>query len=175
MAQKRVQIDWREDEAAFYELYKQEKDYQSRARLQALWLLRQGHSLKQVAALIGVHYRTLQDWITWYRRGGIAEVRQHHHGGNHGGTKRRLTAEQEVELKARATAGEIRTIQDGVIWAEEIHQVAYTYWGMRWVFQRLGLKKKVPRPTSPKASAKLQEAWKKGDSLLNCRKLAART
>ena len=31
-----------------------------------------------------------------------------------------------------------------------------------WVFYRLGLKKKVPRPKSPEASAQQQEAWKKG-------------
>lgn len=47
-------------------------------------------------------------------------------------------------------------------WAKESHQVVYTYLGMRWVFYRLGLKKKVPRPRSPKALAEEQEAWGKG-------------
>ena len=51
---------------------------------------------------------------------------------------------------------------DGVDWADKEHQVNYTYWGMRSVFQRLNLTKTVPRPKSPKASAEDQDAWKKG-------------
>lgn len=91
----------------------------------------------------------------------ISEVLQHRHGG-HGGPERRLTPEQEAELKAKAVRGEIRTIHDAVTWAKQVHGVDYSYWGMRWVFDRLALKKKVPRPKSPQASAQAQEAWKKG-------------
>lgn len=158
---RRLCIEWQEDEQTLQGLYKREKDHQNRTRLQALWLLRQGHSVKEAAPLVGVHYRTLQQWISWYRRGGLAEVLAHRHGG-HGGPKRRLTAEQEAALKAKAKTGEIRTIGDGVVWAKQRYQVEYTYWGMRWVFARLGLTKKVPRPRSPRASAQQQEAWKKG-------------
>jgi hypothetical protein len=88
-------------------------------------------------------------------------IQQQHPKGRLPGPERRLNSEQEAELKAKAERGEIRTIQDGVEWAKT-HDVAYTYWGMRWVFDRLDLKKKVPRPKSPKASAEEQEAWKKG-------------
>lgn len=158
---RRLQIDWRQSEEELYERYKQEKDYQNRTRLHALWLLRQGRTMKEVAAWVGVHYRTIQEWAAWYRQGGLAEVLRHRLGG-HGGQERRLKAEQEAELKAKAEAGEIRTIYDGVDWAKKTHQVEYSYWGMRWVFYRLGLKKKVPRPKSPEASAEQQEAWKKG-------------
>ncbi len=154
-------IDWQEDEQTLYELYKQEKDPQHRTRLHALWLLRQDRPLRHVAELVGVHYRTLQAWVAWYRQGGVADVLQHRHGG-HGGQVRRLTRVQEAELQAKAAAGEIRTIQDGVAWAQETYAVAYSYWGMRWVFDRLALRKKVPRPTSPQASADQQAAWKKG-------------
>jgi transposase len=69
-----------------------------------------------------------------------------------------------AELKAAASAGQVRSIWDGVQWAQEQHDVRYTYWGMRGVFARLGLRKKVPRPRNPKASAEQQEAWKKGGS-----------
>ena len=162
----RLQIEWRESEEELRKLYKQEKDHQSRTRLQALWQLRQGRGMKEVAELVGVHYRTVQEWVAWYRQGGIAEVLRHRLGG-HGGKERRLTTEQEAGLEAKAVAGEIRTIQDGVDWAKQTHQVEYTYWGMRWVFQRLGLTNKVPRPKSPKASAEQQEAWKKGGSAPN--------
>ena len=160
MAQ-RLQMTWQQDQETLERLYKQEKDYQNRTRLQALWLLRQDRAMAEVASIVGVHYRTLQEWIAWYRRGGTAEVLAHRHGG-HGGAERRLTPSQEAELKAKAEAGEIRTLWDGVHWAQEAHGVKHTYWGMRRVFDRLELKKKVPRPKSPKASAVQQEAWKKG-------------
>ena len=52
---RRLQIDWRESEEELYERYKQEKDYQNRMRLHALWLLRQGRMMKEVAELVGVH------------------------------------------------------------------------------------------------------------------------
>lgn len=156
-----LRIDWQEDEQTLYDLYKKEKDTQKRTRLHALWLLRKGHPLRETAGLIGVHYRTLQDWVAWYRRGGLDEVRQHRRGG-HGGRKSRLTPQQEARLKELAGQGEIRTIWDGVVWAKEACGVGYTYWGMRWVFARLRLKKKVPRPIAPQASLEAQEEWKKG-------------
>lgn len=103
----------------------------------------------------------MQGWIAWYRQGGLAEVLSRRHGG-HSGPARRLSPTQKAELKAKAEAGEIRAIGEGVAWAAETHKVAYTYWGRRWVFARLGLRPKVPRPRSPKASEADQMAWKKG-------------
>jgi len=125
---RRLQIEWQEDETTLQTLYKQTQDHQDRTRLQALWLLRQGRTMKEVARLVGVHYRTMQEWVVWYRRGGVAEVLAHRHGGPRS-SKRRLTSEQEAELKDKTEAGELRTIWDGVKWAQETHQVTYTYWG----------------------------------------------
>ena len=163
MAQ-RLQVEWQEDEATLKQYYLSEKDAQNRTRLQALWQLRRGRTIAEVAEMVGKHPRTVQDWVAWYRQGGLEEVLRHRHGG-HGGRQSWLTDEQEDELKAAATAGEVRCIQDGVQWAQEQHGVTYTYWGMRRVFVRLGLRKKVPRPRNPQASAEQQEAWKKGGSV----------
>lgn len=77
-----------------------------------------------------------EEWVAWYRQGGVAEVRRHRYGG-HGGKQPSLTLEQEAALKAKATAGEIRTIWEAVEWAEKGFGVEYSYWGMRWVFARL--------------------------------------
>ena len=161
MRGRRLQIEWHEDEKTLYDRYRQEKDHQNRTRLQALWLLRRGHTMKEVASIVGVHYRTLQDWVGWYRQGGLEEVLRRRHGG-HGGKRRRLTPQQEEMLKERARQGAFRTIWDAVHWVEQTFGVTYTYWGMRWVFDRLGLKKKVPRRVASRASAAEQEAWKKG-------------
>jgi transposase len=161
---RRLQVEWQEDEATLKQYYLSEKDAQNRTRLQALWQLRRGRTIAEVAEMVGKHPRTIQDWVAWYRQGGLVEVLRHRHGG-HGGRQSWLTDEQEDELKAAASAGEVRCIQDGVQWAQEQHGVTYTYWGMRRVFARLELRKKVPRPRNPQASAEQQEAWKKGGSV----------
>jgi len=46
-------------------------------RLQALWLLRKGEYLYQVAAVVGCYPQTVQDWVAWYRKGGLEEVMKH--------------------------------------------------------------------------------------------------
>jgi len=161
---RRLQIEWQEDEATLRQCYLSERDAQNRTRLQALWQLRRGRTISEVAELVGKHPRTIQDWVAWYRQGGLAEVLRRRHGGQ-GGKQSWLTDEQMDELKAAASAGEVRCIQDGVQWAEERHGVTYTYWGMRGVFARLELRKKVPRPRNPQASVEQQEAWKKGGSV----------
>ena len=61
------EVAWQEDEATLFELYKQETDHQNRTRLQALWLLRSGRKLQEIADTLGIHYRTLQSWVGWYR------------------------------------------------------------------------------------------------------------
>jgi len=172
MRGRRLQIDWQEDEQTLYNLYKKEKDAQRRTRLHALWLLRKGHSLREAARIVGVHYRTLQDWVAWYRLGGLDEVLRRRHGG-HGGRKSRLTPQEEARLKELAYQGEIRTIWDGVIWAKEMCGVPYTYWGMRWVFARLNLRKKVPRPIATQASVEAQEEWKRGGLAAELRQVGA--
>ena len=163
-----ISIIWHDEADQLDAQYKAEKDPQRRVRLHALWLVRLGHSMKAVAPLVGIHYRTIQQWISWYRAGGLTEVLGHRHGG-HAGRRSWLSAAEESQLKTRAEAGQVRSIWDGVEWAQSHCGVAYTYWGMRQVFARLGLKKKGPRPRSPKASQADQVAWKKGDSRSNYR------
>lgn len=164
MRGRKLQVDWQEDEQTLYQLYKQEKDHQDHTRLQALRLLRQGRTEKEVAQIVGVHLRTVQRWVAWYREGGVGEVLRHRHGGQ-GGREPKLTPEQGQALKEQACRGEFRTIWDGVRWVKEKFGIEYTYWGMRWVFERLGLKKKVPRRVAPQAVGQAQEAWNKGAQL----------
>ena len=156
-----LSIVWHEDASEFEVRYKAEPDLQRRTRLHALWLVRLGHTVQSAASVVGIHLRTLQQWLAWYRQGGLSAVLAHRHGG-HAGRVSRLSAPEEATLKTIAAAGQIGSIWDGVVWAQTHGGVTYTYWGMRTVFARLGLKKKVPRPRSPKASDQAQHAWKKG-------------
>jgi transposase len=158
---RKLQVEWRDDADRLAAQYRAEKTGAKRTRLHALWLIRQGKTMSETARLVGAHERTVQAWMDWYRAGGVAEVLAHTQGG-HAGAGRRLSPAQEHALLTKAKAGEIRTIADGVAWAWTYCQVRYSYWGMRHVFARLKLRLKVPRPRNPKATAEMQEAWKKG-------------
>lgn len=154
---RRLHVERQEDEATLKEYYLSEKDMQNRTRLQALWQLRRGRTIVEVAELDS----GLGCLVSPGRFGGGAL--QHRHGG-HSGKQSWLSDDQMDELKAAASAGKMHCIQDGVQWVQEKHGVTYTYWGMCGVFGRLGLRK-VPRPRNPQASVEQQEAWKKGGSV----------
>ena len=161
MCARRLHIEWQEDADTLFRLYKEEEEPELRVRWHALWLLRRGYTVAEVEKVLGVHERSVRRWIKWYRVGGVAEVRRHRRGGRQGRTPK-LTPEQQEQLKARAAEGHFRTIEDAVEWVRETFKVEYTYWGMRSLFVRLKIKRKVPRPVAVKADAEAQAAWKKG-------------
>ena len=151
MSGRKLRIEWHDDAATLYRLYQEQEDRQDRTRLRALWMLRQGRPMKEVAQTLGVHYQTLRGWVGWYRQGGAKEVLSRRHGG-HGGKQRRLTPQQEKLLSAQASAGRFRTLWEAVDWVRDELGVTYTYWGMRWVFDRLDLKKEASRWIAPQPS-----------------------
>jgi transposase len=158
------EMEWEQNAEELFEAYRQEEDVQRRTRLQALWLLRQGRSLEEVSQIVGVSYRTLQRWVAWYRRGGLAEVLARTPGHGARGGRSYLTAEQEAQVKAQADSGAFRTAQEAAQWIQQQWGTRYTSKGIYGLFHRLKLRKKVPRPQSELASAEAQAAWKKGGS-----------
>lgn len=156
-----LRLDWKDSEPELYECYRKATDHQDRTRLHALWRVRNGDTIAEVAETVGVCYESVRRWLDWYRTGGLAEVLSRRHGGS-GGPERRLSEEQEQALVGKAERGELSTIWDGVEWAREEADAEYSYWGMRHVFERLDLKKNLPRRQAPKADPIRQEAWKKG-------------
>jgi transposase len=124
--------------------------------------VRQGHRVSQAAQLIGVHYRTAQEWIAWYKQGGLAQVRSRKRGGV--GRQPRLSAEQKEALCANARSEGLVSVKDGLRFVQEQFGVTYTESGMSKVFASLSLRKKVPRPRHAKASQDVQERFKKGGS-----------
>lgn len=151
---------WQEDAESLWRYYRTEGDPQVGRRVQALWLLRQGRRLAEVAAVVGVHYRTVQEWVQWYRQGGLREVRAHRKAGQ--GRRARLSGEQQVQLWVRAAEGSFFTVQDAVAWVEQTCGVRYSEGGMYKLLWRLGCRKKLPRPLAAKASLVAQEEWKRG-------------
>jgi transposase len=157
-----LRIGWREgdDEPSLKARYQAEKRGDVRQRLHALWLLRTGRRIREVARLLGVHERSVQYWVAWYRRGGLAEVVARRQGGT--GRAPWLTREQQAEVLAEAAKGKWRTAQDARRWIKERFGVDYTLKGVYELLERLKCKPKVPRPINPNASLAAQEAWKKG-------------
>lgn len=102
-------VAWREADTAtaLRAAYRAEPDKEVRPRLHALWLLRSGRPLAALAAVLGVHHRSVQRWVAWYRAGGLAAARAHRQGGH--GQVPRLTPAQQARVAERVATGEFRT------------------------------------------------------------------
>ena len=155
------EVEWGEDAEALGQLYRRETDPELRPRLHALWLLRGGRRLVEVAGIVGVHYSTLQQWVAWYRAGGADEVRRHRRGGRQGKAAY-LSPEQERAVVEEAKTGAFRTAGELGEWIERQYGVAYRPGSLYSLAERLKLSKKVPRPVNEKSDEPTQEAWKKG-------------
>jgi hypothetical protein len=64
----KLEVDWQETAPELRKLYRKERHSERRTRLHALWQLRGGKSLKEVAELVGIGYRTLRDWVAFIVR-----------------------------------------------------------------------------------------------------------
>jgi transposase len=144
--------------------YRAEREGRLARRWQALWLLRRGRSMHAAAATVGVAYRTVQEWVGWYRAGGLGEVARRRHGGLRRVIVEPLTPEQQAALVRRASTEGFATVKAAVVWAAEALGVRLTEHQMARQFRRLGLRSKVPRPISDRADPTAQAAWKKGAS-----------
>ena len=157
-----LRIEWKESEEELYQRYSREKDVEKKQKYQLLWLLRGGRTIRESSHLTGIQERVGQRYVRWYKEGGIEEVLRRRHGGDRGKQKRYLSAEQEAKLKEKADKGELKTIWEGIEWVKKEFKITYKYGGMRGVFKRLGLKKKVPRKQHIKSDPEVQGEWKKG-------------
>src|SRR5918999_4035501 len=150
-----VQIAWAAEDTpeALRERYRKQAEGEVRTRRQALWLLRRGWSMAQVAEIVGVHYRTVQRWVGWYREGGVAEGCVHHGGGQ--GQPAWLTPEQEAAKGAFTTAAARR-------WVADQFGVTYRPKGIYGLLRRVRCHPKIPQPIHAQADPPAQEAWKRG-------------
>ena len=146
-------MDWNAEDTpeTLREAYRAERDTMLRTRLHALWLLRTGRRMDEVASVVGIHYRTLQRWVSWYRKGGVQEVLSHRMKGL--GQPRFLSPDQEREL-----VEEVRE------WIESEYGVSFRLGSVYSLLARLGCSPRVPRGLHEKADVGLQESWKKGAS-----------
>ncbi len=153
-------VEWRDGAEALRERWRREAKPDLRPRWHALWLLRAGRTAREAAAVLGVHERSVQQWLAWYRQGGAEAVAARRKAGK--GTRSRLTAEQQAALVAEAATGRFRTAAEAVTWAAATFGAAYTVSGMHQLLRRLRCRPEVPRPLAERASVADQEAWKRG-------------
>ena len=101
-------VNWHPEDTpeALRAAYIAQQDTMLRTRLHALWLLRSGRRMSEVSSVVGVHYRTLQKWVSWYRKGGVEEVLSQMKGL---GQPRFLSEDQERELTEEVASGRFRT------------------------------------------------------------------
>jgi transposase len=155
-------IEWRAEDTAdrLRQLYRAEKDGTVRTRLHGLWLLRTGRRLGEVAATVGVNYRTVQQWAARYRAGGVPAVTAPRAGGR--GQPPRLSPEQQAEVADAVATGRFRTAAQIRDWIAAEYGVDYKVSGVYALLERLRCRPKVPRPLHVKADLAEQERWEKG-------------
>ncbi len=168
MARPEFVVEWRSEDSveALRRAYRDEADGEVRTRLHGLWLLRRGQRLAEVAQVVGVHPRTVQRWVQWYRDGGLAAVRARKRGGR--GQAPWLSPEQQAAVLEQAATGAFHTAADVRQWIGDQFQVTYRPKGVYRLLGRLGCRPKVPRPVHEKANPAEQMAWKK-TSFVNLR------
>ena len=110
--------------------------------------------------MLGVHYRTVQQWAAWYRAGGVAAVTAPRAGGR--GQPARLSPEQQAEVADQVATGRFRTGAEIRDWLAAEFGVEYKVSGVYDLLARLRCRPKVPRPLHAQADPGEQERWKKG-------------
>jgi transposase len=162
MAGRKLVVGWRETAEELGGRYRAERDGRLVRRWQALWLLRQGTTARETARLVGVAERTVQEWVAWYRAGGLAEVARRRRGGLRRTIREPLNPAQLAALEQRARTVGFATVQQAIAWAADALGVRLTVEQMRRLFAKLRLRRKLPRPVSDRAGPAAQAAWKGG-------------
>jgi transposase len=159
---KPVVVEWAETAAELERRYRAERGLGRRKRLGALWRVRCGDRVADAGRVAGVGGRTVERWLAWYRRGGLAEVLRRVPGHGAVGQPHRLTTEQQAGVLARCAAGEFRTFEEARAWVQAAYGVVYRPGGLYTALVRLGLRPKGPRPVAEKADPAAREAWRTG-------------
>ena len=88
--------------------YQKEVHPRRRARLQALWQLHLGKRIQDVVDLTGASYRSVQQWLRWYRQGGLNEVLRRVVGHHAKGKKHRRANSGARETRTRCHCSQNR-------------------------------------------------------------------
>jgi transposase len=129
-------IDWHESVDELQTRMTNERNGHRRARLNAMLMLRKERPISEVCHAVGVDYRTIQRWLSWYRQAGLEAVLNRTPGHAAPGRPSHLNREQIEELLTKANTGDFRTVWDAVRWTQDQFGVEYTYTGMHALLNR---------------------------------------
>lgn len=153
-------LEWQETALELKERYRKERNSERKMRLHAFWQLQLGKSMREVAELVGMTYRTIQNWVAWYRHGGLKEVLERIKGHGNQGRPSKLNTVQQKALIAKTALGIFRNVWDAIEWVQDRWEIKYSYSGLFKRLKHLKCRLKVPRPRSVKANVGSQEEWK---------------
>lgn len=147
----------------FARLARQELDGRVRMRLLGLAHLRDGKTPRQIGKMLKVHEKTVLTWLRRFRAGGVPALAEQPGRG----AKRRLGAEQEVELKQLLDRAQAQRL-GGTLTGEEIRALVAEQFGIQYslsglynVLHRAGLSWISARSKHPQWDPKAQEGFKK--------------
>jgi transposase len=110
-----------------------EKDARLYNRLSALLWLDEGRTRDEVARLLGIHGRTLKNWLKLYLKGGLSALCTLSYKGDVGN----LSVAQGQQLKAEVATGRFKCAAEAGAWVEATFGVSFTPAGMRKLLNRL--------------------------------------
>jgi transposase len=154
----------REDLSAQYQGARFHRDIDMCLRIQALLLVSQGNRETDVAQIIGVGRRTVQDWIHRYRARGIPGLVK----GSFKGPKSRLTEDQKAELSRIIAAGPLEIGLDTGVWTtpiivklvRDLFGVSYHPDHMGKILHGLRFSVQYPGKKLSKADEEAQRTWR---------------
>jgi transposase len=167
MARARLVLAGHLTAAALRARYRGCRDAKEGRRWHALWLVAEGRSAAEAAALVGLDPSRVRQIVRRYNADGPASVADGHRA-NPGGPAPRLTAAQQDALRAALaddppggglwTGAKVAAWMDATLGSE-----APTWPQLGWVYlRRLGHSPQVPRPRHARAaSPDEQRAWQK--------------
>jgi transposase len=160
---KRVEVKTELTAEALHERYRQASDAVERSHWHMLWLLKEGKSTKEVAALLGYSARWVREIVRRWNERGAAGISDHR--AQIAGAKPLLGNELRTELALRLQ----QPPEDGGLWTgpkvaawmqERLGRPVAPQRG--WDYLRLvGYSARVPRRQHAKADREQQEAFKK--------------
>jgi transposase len=160
---KFTSFDIKESLSELKSLYRKEKNYRIRTRLQSLILVKEGKFKKrtELARYLGVDYATLKRWTQEYKDSGLQEFLKIKSGGNR---RAIITKEmhQTIKNKLHDSNDPLLGYFDAVHWLKEEHGVSVKYHTLRaYMIRHFKTKLKSPRKSHYKKDEQAIEAFKK--------------
>ena len=146
-----------------YQVARGRKELDMAERIQGLLLVNEGVGERRAAQIVGVGRRTLQDWISRYRRGGLQALVK----GPYPGRKPKLTQGQLIELDRIIEQGPESAGLDTGVWTaplvadlvKKLFGVRYHPDHMRRILRRLRFSVQLPTRELSRADPEEQTLW----------------